>query len=202
VRHIRYRLRQSVFILVCGVLLAGLAATQTLPPVHSVTRQGHAAQTPTGAAPSPTPVLRPSDPAGPPRLKSRDLARYDKAGPFNVGADRTGGPVREAVMSQARAFLLEHWRGRRLGHLVINSSDAEGRPAASAFYVEPDEGGRWAVVRETAGGSETFRFVEEVEVPEDGPPLLGEPSEGVRPPAVRMGLHLKQSESANSGLVL
>ena len=200
-RHIRYRLRQSAFVLICGVLLAGFAATQILPPAHSVTRQGHAAQTLPGAAPSPTPVLRPSDSAAPPRLKPRDLSRYDKAGPFNVAA-RTGGPAREAVMSQARAFLLEHWRGQRLGHLVINSGDAEGRPAASSFYVEPDEGGRWAVVLETAGGSETFRFVEEVEVPEEGPPLLEESPEGVRPPAVRMGLHLKQSESANSGLVL
>lgn len=199
-RRIRLSLRQSAFVFSSGLLLAGLVALQSLPPVHSVTRQEPASQTLPGAPPSPTPVVRPPDAPAPPALKRRDLSRYEKAGPFAI-ADGMERSAREAAMAPARTFLLQSWRGRRLGRLVINSLDVDGRISSSAFYVEPDEGGQWVVVLERAGGSETFRFVEEVEAPEDEPPVLDKSGEA-RASSGRTGLHLKQSESANSGLVL
>lgn len=186
-KHLRSR--QVTFSIVSGLLLASFVAAQTLPLVRS-------AALPQGAAvaPTPTPAATPAAAVQRKQSKRRDLSQYAKAGPFNLAAD-------EAGRAQAHAFLLEHWRGRRLGHLSVSATDPEGRQTVSDFFVEPDGGGQWCVVLETPGGPETFRVVEEIDVPDAGPPVLGDRGARRRRPSGRKGLHLKQSPGSNNGLV-
>jgi hypothetical protein len=191
------------------LLLAGLVAAQTLPRARSTALLSAAAQPPDTAAqaqaaatPTPTPLLRAPEATAPAAQlpDKRDMARYEKAGTFSIKADAARGS-RDAVMAQVRSFLLAKWSGKRLGHLVLQQPNSEGRAATSVFYVEPDDGGRWCVVLETAGGVQRFRFVEEIDAPEDGPPTLGPAPEGMSQGGRRV-LHLKESAGARSGLVL
>lgn len=188
----------------CSLVLLGFVAAQMLPAVRDSLRAPVKAAGQSGASGSPTPSPQPeaAERVRPQsQSRRRDLARYDKAGPLTAGAEPQG-PGREAVLAQARGFLLEHWRGRRHGHLVLHLPDADGRPLPSSFYVEPDEAGRWRVVLETAGGTETFGFVEEVELTEEGQPVLEPSAEDGPRLSGRRGLHLKESAESNSGLVL
>lgn len=196
------RNKQIIFIASCGLLLAALAAAQTFPLGYAQPRAEAAVQSAAGAAPSPTPASAPPHvPAASPSARRRDAARYEQAGKFSVHA-AASPQDREAVIGRARAFLLDHWRGRRAGHVVLEREDADGHWSPSSFYVEPDEAGRWSVVLETADGEQKFRFVEEVEAPEDGPPLLSPASEGAPQGSGVMRLHLKESADAKSGLIL
>lgn len=179
-------------------LLAILGAAQVLPLVRVPARAG--AQSSARPASSPTPSTKVPAPASAGRRGRRDLSRYDKAGPFNLGADLSQ-PAREASLKQIRSFLLEHWKGGRLGHLVVNLGSPGGRTETTAFYVEPDTDGAWAITLETDAGAETFTFVEEVEMPESGPPVMGGDAEGGQPRGGGKALHLKQSKEASSGLV-
>ena len=180
-------------------LLSILGAAQVLPLMRHAAPVS--AQSQAAPASSPTPSTKAPAPAPPGRHGGRrDLSRYEKAGPFAVGADLPR-PARQAVMAQIRAFLLDHWRGRRLGHLLANFGGPDGRTEATAFYVEPDAAGAWTITLETDAGAETFTFVEEVEMPESGPPVIGGGAEGGRPGGSGKALHLKQSKEALSGLV-
>lgn len=185
----------------CLLICMGFVGAGTLPPTGKAgQRRPGAVGTPV-ATPSPSPApdaaVRAPLPA---QSKRRDLARYDKFGPVSVGAEMSA-PERDAVMARVRGFLLEHWRGRRLGHLVLNLPGPDGRPRASNFLIESDEAGRWCVVVETQGGTQTYRVVEEVELAEDGTPIL-DPTDEVQPRSGRRGLHLKESPEANSGVVI
>ncbi len=194
--------RQAGLVALCLLAFISFVAAQTLPLVGDAARQAGGPQ-PAGASASPTPSLQP--PVGAPasvpnRPGRRDLARYEKAGPFKVEAGM-GGPERDAVLAPARSFLLGRWRARQLAHLVVQSPDADGRLLSSSFYVEPDGFGRWCVVAETASGTATHTFVKEVEVAEDGTPILNPTPEDEPRRTGRRALHLKESPEANSGVV-
>ena len=184
-----------------AALLAILVASQVSPLALSSAPGGAVAQSPASVTAAPTPSPRVPTPSPPPRPGRRDLSRYEQAGPFAVPA-ALPRPAREAAMGKIRSFLLEHWRGRRLGHLVAHLPGAQGGTEAWAFYVEPGAGGVWAITLEAGGRAETFTVVEEVELPADGPPVLGPSAEPQRPQAGARGLHLKQNSDAMSGLIL
>ena len=184
------RSRQIVLIFACGVLLAGFVAAQTFPLVRSSLQRGDAARGANAATTAPdAPTQK--------QWKQRDMSKYADGGQFTVAVGSSPSS-REAVMARVRGFLLEHWRGRRLGRVVTHFPNAEGRLSPSAFYVETDEGGAWGITLESAHGAERFAFVGEVEAPPgDGPPVLGATGRGG---AIK--LHLKADAGANSGLVL
>ncbi|MDQ3803401.1 MAG: hypothetical protein M3416_06045 [Acidobacteriota bacterium] len=195
---------RSVPAALCSLVLVGFVAAQMLPAVRDSLRPHvkAAGQSVAGVSPTPAPPPEAAERFRPQsQSRSRDLSRYDKAGPLSVGAELQR-PERDAVLAQARGFLLEHWRGRRHGQLVLHLPDADGRPLPYSLYVEPDEAGQWSVVLETAGGTETFRFVEEVELSEEGQPILEPTAEDAPRLTGRRGLHLKESPQSNSGLVL
>lgn len=182
----------------CLLVVCAFVAAQTLPVLRrAALSDARDAQTP-GPTPQPTPATERRGDELPPQSRRRNLSRYDQGGTLRLDPEASR-QEREAALGPARAFLLGHWRERRLGHLSVSAPGPDGRASVSAFYVEPDERGRWCVVLETTGGAETFRVVEEVELSEDGPPALGGGTE--RRPAGR-GLHLKQDEESRSGLVL
>lgn len=189
----------SKSIIVLGLLtsvLTALVVARTLPQSSGLAQRREGGS----AAPTPSPVQPP--PGGisrPPQNSRRDLSRYDKLEPLTLVEHSK--PERDATLARIRSFLLEHWRGHRLGHVTISLPSPAGTPASSAFYVEPDSEGHWSIVLETAVGTETFRFVEEVDIPEDGPPIIDPHAEGQRSSGAK-GLHLKQSERANTGMVL
>lgn len=185
----------------CAVVLAILAAAQVSPLAISSSTGGAGAQMPTPASASPTPSLKVSAPNPPAGSGRRDLSRYDQAGPVAVPAGLPRA-AREAVMAQVRAFLLDHWRGRRLGHLVAHLPGTRGGTEPWAFYVEPGGGGEWAITLEAGGRAETFTFVEEVELPADGPPVLEPGVESRGTQAGTKALHLKRDAEAMSGLIL
>jgi len=196
--------RRSVPVALCSLVLMGFVAAQTLPVVREALRPqaGAAGQSSAVASPTPSPPPQAVEAVRPPsQSRRRDLSRYDKAGPLAVGAELQR-PERDALLAQARGFLLEHWRGRRHGHLLLHFPDADGRLLPSSYYVEQDDSGQWCVVLETPGGAETFRVIEEVELSEEGQPIL-EPTEEDGPRmSGRRGLHLKESPISNSGVVL
>jgi hypothetical protein len=185
----------------CAVLLTILAAAQVPPRALSSATEGAVVQSPAPVAATPTPSLKVPAPSPPPRPGRHDLSRYDQAGPFAVPAGLPR-PAREAVMAQIRSFLLEHWQGRRLGHLVVQLPGPQGGTVPWAFYVEPGERGAWAITLEAGGRVETFSLVEEVELPGDGPPMLEPGVKSRGPQAGTKALHLKRNAEAMSGLVL
>jgi hypothetical protein len=169
----------------------------TLPYGSGVAQKGG------GVAPTPTPLPlqpQPGTVARTPQNGRRDLSRYDKLEPLVIAEQSKS--KRDAALARARGFLLEHWRGRRLGHVVISFPGPADSLTPSAFYVEPDSEGHWTIVLETAGRTETFRFVEEVDIPENGPPIIDPHAGEQQRPSGAKGLHLKQSERANTGMVL
>lgn len=190
----RFRSNSIIAFLACTILLLSFVAAQTL---SSQQKKTHSSASP-ASAPSPPPQNPPTVPPPPPQ---RDLSLYDQAGPFALSRE-LAPTARRAVLSQIRSFLWDHWQQRRRGYLTMSTPDAIGRSIASRFYVEPAENGNWCIRLETAGKVETFRVVEQVEVPEDGPPILnaapGQRGRG----SGSTGLHLKESAGAKAGMVL
>lgn len=199
-RHTRLRAKQVVFASTCGLLLAVFIAAQAQLFASSPASPSADPQSSPGARPSPTPAPPAREDRTAASPGKRDLSRYEKAGTlsFNAGASKQ---ERDSVLEQARGFLLRKWQARGLGQVILRRPDAHGRETLSAFYVEPDEGGRWCVVLETDGVAQRFGFVEEIEMPEDGPPIPGTPDDGTTPRTAGRALHLKESAKARSGLV-
>ncbi len=104
-------------------------------------------------------------------------------------------------MSQVRSFLFEHWQGKHHGYVQTFHPDIAGNAVTSVFFIEPDAKGQWAITIERADSSETFYFVEQVSVPNDGTPPRVDPDGKVRGSG-GTGLYLKQNAKAHSGLIL
>lgn len=70
------------------------------------------------------------------------------------------------------------------------------------FYIEPDGAGRWRITMETGAGTQNFYVVEQVDVPDDGPPVMRPSAERRRASRGTLGVHLKEKANANYGMVL
>ena len=151
--------------------------------------------TPT-AIQSPTAVPVPSaSPSSSPRV--RNLLEYENGGSVTVIGTDT---VREALMTQARNFLLRKWRDRGRGRLVLIPHERGLTVNPLSFFVEPDASGVWRVSLEMPNEDPAdFYFVEEIGVDANGQPILNPRPGG--PPAVTRALHLKQMASVKHGLV-
>lgn len=198
-------IKRTAVIIPSAALLVGFAFAQSAPPQTSLSPQPPSAQTTPAASPvtSPTPQLiaSPQPPKKETRSGKRDLSTYDKATPISL-AKNASKQDRETVVAQLRGFIFEHWQTKRHGYAQMSFPNPEGNGVASVFFVEPDANGQWTVTLETsAGATETFHVVEQIEAPDDGPPVLGHGNHGIKG-STHIGLHLKQSATANSGLIL
>jgi hypothetical protein len=79
--------------------------------------------------------------------KKRDFARYENGGTFDFSWS-LGPKARERMKSEMREFLWEHWKQKRLAHVVATFYTIEGDPTTHNLYIEPDENGHWHVVSE------------------------------------------------------
>lgn len=178
-----------ILIVACAVLLLTLAIAQTLPLRTTLLRS---------ASPQSTPQRQP------PKAqvsKERDPALYDEAGPFTLDKE-TSKQAHKTILTEVRGFLWDHWQQKRHAHLVIKSKDIADQPISSEFYVEPDDEGRWHIALESIGGAEKFYVIERIEVPEDEPPTLPGKKELGKHQGQGDGIHLKQSEEVNMGVIL
>ena len=71
-------------------------------------------------------------------------AGYDTIGPYTIG-DEPGLEKDLKFIGEIRAFLWEHWKGRRLARVTATFYTIEGDPTTSKFLVEPDTKGRWQI---------------------------------------------------------
>jgi hypothetical protein len=78
------------------------------------------------------------------QVNMRNLARYDKSGPYTVGL-ALSAEERSAIEANVRAFLWNHWRRCRLARVEITHYSKEGEPSTSSFFIEPDNGGVWRI---------------------------------------------------------
>jgi len=79
---------------------------------------------------------------------SRNLAQYDKAGPY-IFDNEPPLARREQAAAELRTFLWEHWREQRLGLAKATFFSIEGDSATVTFYIEPDANKRWQVAVES-----------------------------------------------------
>lgn len=202
-------IKRTLVIIPSAALLVGFALAQTLPPAQPSPSPAPSAQTITTSAAtpstaSPTPQTAATAPQ-PPKKQShpgkRDLSLYDKATPLTLSKNASK-QERESGMSQIRGFLFTHWQGKHHGYAQTSFFNPEGNQVAATFFVEPDDNNQWVVTLESsAGATETFHIVEQIEAPDDGPPSLGHGNRGIIG-GTHTGLHLKQNEKSNSGLIL
>lgn len=211
--------KHIILILACVLLVSFVVAAQTSSPTPQPIASPAAspeqlpspplAPSPAAATPAVAISPAPSPAAMPQSAKQsassaspgkRNLAIYDKGGQFTItkGASRA---AREAAMSQVRRFLFEHWQGKHHGYVQTFHPDIAGNAVSSVFFIEPDAKGQWAITIERADSSETFHFVEQVSVPNDGTPPRVDPDGKVRGSG-GTGLYLKQNAKAHSGLIL
>ena len=92
------------------------------------------------AASSPTPT------------PTRDLSRYATLGPYLMqdSASALTPEDRALIASQIRRFLVDCWQQHRRGRLITVTFTLEGLPVRSTYFVEPDSGGAWRIVVDTA----------------------------------------------------
>lgn len=116
------------------------------------------------------------------QAKMRNLARYDKAGPYTIEL-RLDAQARSNIEANVREFLWSHWHQRRLGHVAVTRYSKEGEPSTSSYFIEPDERGVWHIAVKIGrtlvdrGDSKSQRYesveyeaysVERIEVPKGG----------------------------------
>jgi hypothetical protein len=202
-------IKRTLVIIPSAALLVGFTLAQTTlpPPAQPSPSPAPSAQTttssatPSTASPSPQTVASPQPPKKQSHPGKRDLSLYDKALPLTL-SKTASKQERESGMSQIRGFLLSHWQGKHHGYAQTSFFNPEGNQVASTFFVEPDADGQWVVTLESStGATETFHVVEQIEAPDDGPPSLGHGNRGIKG-GTHTGLHLKQNEKSNSGLIL
>jgi hypothetical protein len=199
-------IKRALVIIPSAALLVGFAFAQSAPPPQtSPSPQLPSAQTTPVAtpttSPAPQPVASPQPPKKEVRSGKRDLSTYDKATPISL-AKNASKQDRETAVAGLRGFIFEHWQGKRHGYAQASLPNPEGNATAHTFFVEPDANGQWTVTLETStGATETFHVVEQIEAPDNGPPVLGHGNHGIKG-STHIGLHLKQSATANSGLIL
>lgn len=200
-------IKRTLVIIPSAALLVGFTLAQATPPAQPSPSPTSSAQTTTSAA-SPSTALPTPQPAASPQLPKkeshpgkRDLSLYDKALPLTL-SKKASKLEREGGISQIRGFILTHWQGKHHGYAQASFTNPEGNQVASTFFVEPDANGQWVVTLESStGATETFHVVEQIEAPDDGPPSLGYGNRGIKG-GTHTGLHLKQNEKSNSGLIL
>jgi hypothetical protein len=199
-------IKRTLVIIPSAALLVGFAFAQSAPPLPqpSPSPQPSTQTTPAvapAASPAPQPIASPQPPKKETRPGKRDLSKYDKATPITL-AKNASKQVRETAVAGLRGFIFEHWQGKHHGYAQASFPNTEGNQVASIFFVEPDADGQWVVTLESStGATETFHVVEQIEAPDDGPPSLGNGNRGIKG-GTHIGLHLKQNEKSNSGLIL
>ncbi len=72
-------------------------------------------------------------------VTKRDLARYDKAGPYTTYPFKSQNDTE----SRIRDFLWEHYTGKRRGCLIVVRHTKEGEPFTYHIFIEPDRNGVW-----------------------------------------------------------
>jgi cytoskeletal protein RodZ len=214
--------KRTLVILPSAALVVGFAFAQSAPPPPqqpSPSPQQPSAQTTPAASPAITastttaaaaptpqpatsqPVASPQPPKKETRSGKRDLSTYDKATPITL-AKNASKLQRETAVAGLRGFIFAHWQTKRHGYAQASLPNPEGKATAHSFFVEPDANGEWSVTLETStGATETFHVVEQIEAPDDGPPIIGHGNHRIKG-STHIGLHLKQSATANSGLIL
>jgi hypothetical protein len=80
----------------------------------------------------------------PGRKIRRDLASYEKAGPYNFDNELHPRDA-DKLLVELRGFLWKHWRERRLGLVAATFYTIEGDPTNSCYFVESDSKGVWWV---------------------------------------------------------
>jgi hypothetical protein len=160
-----------------------------------------------GIVPTPTAFPSPSVvpsvvpfPGGTPALV-RDLTQYENGGSLTVGVG-TSDALREGILNQTRTFLLRKWSQRQLGRVSLITSNLAGRMETRSFFVERNVAtNAWKITIEMPETEPAeFYFVEEIGVAADGRPII-DPRTGSPQPTSR-ALHMKNSSSARSGMVL
>jgi hypothetical protein len=200
-------LKRTLVIIPSAALLVGFAFAQSAPPPPQTppspppAAQSRPVTAPTTKSPTPKPITTPQPPKKETRPGKRDLSLYDKALPLTL-SKKASKQERESGISQIRGFLLTHWQGKHHGYAQASFTNPEGNQVASTFFVEPDANGQWVVTLESStGATETFHVVEQIEAPDDGPPSLEHNNRGIKG-GTHTGLHLKQNEKSNSGIIL
>lgn len=198
-------IKRTLVIIPSAALLVGFALAQTMPPQSPSptpnTQTTTSAAAPSSTSPSPQAAASPQSSKKESHPGKRDLSLYDKATPL-VLSKNASKQERETAVSQLRGFIFEHWQGKHHGYAQTSFFNPEGNQVSSTFFVEPDADNQWVVTLESSTGStETFHVVEQIEAPDDGPPSLGHHNRGIKG-GTHTGLHLKQSATANSGLIL
>jgi len=198
-------IKRTLVIIPSAALLVGFALAQTMPPQPSPSPAPNTQTTASPATPSASPLPQAAALPQPPKKEShpgkRDLSLYDKATPLTLSKNASK-QERESGLSQIRGFIFEHWQGKHHGYAQTSFYNPEGNQIASTFFVETDADDQWVVTLESStGATETFHVVEQIEAPDDGPPSLGHHNRGIKG-GTHTGLHLKQSATANSGLIL
>lgn len=75
----------------------------------------------------------------------RNIASYDKIGPFVIGGELAFEKDYHA-RGEIRSFLWQHWKENRRGWLSATFYGIEGNKTASRFFVEPNRKGGWHLV--------------------------------------------------------
>jgi hypothetical protein len=73
--------------------------------------------------------------------ETRDLALYDKIGPFELRL-LDAAPSKKSQVSE---FVWQHWTERRRGCAVITLYSVEGEPSTFHMFIEPDGSGQWHI---------------------------------------------------------
>ncbi len=77
-----------------------------------------------------------------PIFQNRDLSKYDfggeVAGCFNYSSKEC-----ESEVEQARKFILNHWKNKKRGYVILLYSGTHGR--VRHVFIEPNKNGQWQV---------------------------------------------------------
>lgn len=72
----------------------------------------------------------------------RDLAGYDKVGPYRFDND-LHPQEKDKLLGELRNFLWQHWKEQRRGLITSTFYTIEGDPTDSYYFVEPNARGVW-----------------------------------------------------------
>lgn len=127
----------------------------------------------------------------------RDLSQYRQAPSITI-ADSATLAQRERYDAAVRAFIKQQWAMKQRGRIATISTLVRGfAPGETAYYIEPDDAGRWRVSIEVQGqdAAQQFYQVEEVEVDADAMPVVA----GQR--GVRRALNLRQPAGGGAEMI-
>ena len=128
----------------------------------------------------------------------RDLTKYAQAPTLTI-ADNATPHQRELVRATIRAFLKQQWQARGRGKIAtISRLVPNFAPGETAYFIEPDDAGRWLISIEVQGQDSPQQFyqLEEIDVDAEGFPVA------TGQPAARKALNLMQPKGGATDMIL